>query len=137
MNYLVDTNVFCEPAKPTRNANVVAWLKENESTIYVSTITIGEIRRGIERLPSGKRKTQLREWLLALCDRMKGRVLSFNTTTAHVWGQMKAKWDAAGIGISSLDSQIAAIAHRHQLTIVTRNSSDFERTGVKLLDPFA
>ena len=68
---------------------------------------------------------------------MKGRVLSFNTSTAHVWGQLKAKWDAGGIVIPSLDSQIAATAQRHQLTVITRNSSDFARTGVKMLNPFA
>ena len=68
---------------------------------------------------------------------MKGRVLSFNTSTAHVWGQLKAKWDAAGIVVPSLDSQIAATAQRHQLTVVTRNTSDFAQTGVKLLNPFA
>ena len=108
MSYLVDTNVFCEPVKPKPDAKVIAWLRENESTLYVSSITIGEIRRGVERLPSGRRKTQLRAWLIALCDCMKGRVLSFNTSTAHVWGQLKAKWEAAGITIPSLDSQIAA-----------------------------
>ncbi len=137
MSYLVDTNVFSEPVKPKPDANVVAWLRENETSLYVSTITIGEMRRGIERLPSGRRKTQLRAWLVALCDCMKGRVLSFNTSTAHVWGQLKAKWDAAGIVIPSLDSQIAATAQRHQLTVVTRNTSDFAQTGVKLLNPFA
>lgn len=137
MSYLVDTNVFSEPVKPRPDANVVAWLRANERTLYVSTITIGEMRRGIERLPSGRRKTQLRAWLVALCDCMKGRVLSFNTSTAHVWGQLKAKWDAAGIVVPSLDSQIAATAQRHQLTVVTPNTSDFARTGVKLLNPFA
>ena len=137
MSYLVDTNVFSEPVKPKPDANVVAWLRANESSLYVSTITIGEMRRGIERLPSGRRRTQLRSWLVALCDCMKGRVLSFNTSTAHVWGQLKAKWDAAGIIIPSLDSQIAATAQRHQLTVVTRNTADFAKSGVKLLNPFA
>lgn len=137
MSYLVDTNVFSEPVKPKPDANVVAWLRANESSLYVSTITIGEMRRGIERLPSGRRKTQLRAWLVALCDCMKGRVPSFNTSTAHVWGQLKAKWDAAGIVIPSSDSQIAATAQRHQLTVIIRNTSDFARAGVKLLNPFA
>jgi predicted nucleic acid-binding protein len=136
VNYLVDTNVFCEPVKPKPDANVIAWLRENESALYVSSITIGEIRRGIERLPPGRRKTQLRAWLVALCDCMKGRVLSFNTSTAHVWGQLKAKWDATGTAVPSLDSQIAATAQRHQLIIVTRNTTDFARTGAKLLNPF-
>ncbi len=68
---------------------------------------------------------------------MKGRVLSFYSSTAHVWGQLKAKWDAAGIVVPSLDSLIAATAQRHQLTIVTRNTADFAKTGMKLLNPFA
>jgi len=136
LSYLVDTNVFSEPVKRKPDQNVVAWLRANESAIYVSTITIGEIRRGIERLPSGRRKTQLRAWLVALCECMKGRVLGFNTSTAHVWGQLKAKWDAAGLAVPSLDSQIAATAQRYQLTVVTRNTADFEGTGIKLVNPF-
>ena len=136
MSSLVDTNVFSEPVKPKPDASVVAWLRQHESALYVSTITIGEIRRGIERRPDGKRKTQLRAWLQSLCDCMKGRVLSFNTSTAHIWGQLKAKWDRAGLRVSSLDSQLAATAHRHSLTLVTRNLTDFEKTGVKLLNPF-
>jgi len=136
LSYLVDTNVFSEPVKRKPDQNVVAWLRANESAIYVSTITIGEIRRGIERLPSGRRKTQLRAWLVALCECMKGRVLGFNTSTAHVWGQLKAKWDAAGLAVPSLDSQIAATAQRYQLTVVTRNTADFEGTGIKLINPF-
>ena len=86
-------------------AGVMAWLRENEREIYVSTITIGELRRGIERLPEGSRKTKLRHWLQSLCDCMKGRVLTFSTSSAHVWGQLKAKWDAAGIVMPTLDSQ--------------------------------
>ena len=108
MSFLVDTNVYSEPVKAKPDAKVVAWLRSHENELYVSTITIGEIRRGIERLPDGKRKTQLRAWLQNLCDCMKGRVLSSNTSTAHVWGQLKAQWDKAGISVLSLDSQIAA-----------------------------
>jgi predicted nucleic acid-binding protein len=134
---LVDTNVFSEPAKPKPDPAVVAWLRQHESDLYVSAITIGEIRRGVERLPSGKRKDQLRAWLESLCECLKGRLLSFNTTTAHVWGQLKAKWDKAGLSVPSLDSQIAATAHRFSLTIVTRNTADFRRAGIKVLNPFA
>lgn len=136
MSYLVDTNVFSEQAKPKPDAKVVAWLRQHESELYVSTITIGEIRRGIERLPDGKRKTQLRTWLQSLCDCLQGRVLNFNTSTAHVWGQLKAKWEKAGVIVPSLDSQIAATASRHSLVLVTRNTADFKGTGIKTLDPF-
>lgn len=136
MSFLVDTNVLSESAKPKPEAGVMAWLRENERALYVSTITIGELRRGIERLPDGARKSKLRHWLQSLCDCMQGRVLSFSTSSAHVWGQLKAKWDASGLVIPTLDSQIAAIAHRHGLTVVTRNTRDFVKTGVKVVNPF-
>jgi predicted nucleic acid-binding protein len=67
---------------------------------------------------------------------MQGRILGFNTSTAHVWGQLKAKWEKAGVNVPSLDSQIAATASRHSLILVTRNTADFERTGIKMLNPF-
>jgi predicted nucleic acid-binding protein len=103
----------------------------------LSTITIGEIRRGIENLPAGKRRTALQSWFTGLCKRMEGRILSYNTSTAHVWGQLMAAWDKKGKSVPSLDSQLAATAHRHNLTIVTRNVADFQNTGVKLFNPFA
>ncbi len=137
MSYLVDTNVLSEQAKPMPDARVIEWLRQHEGELYVSTITIGEIRRGIERLPGGKRKLQLQKWLQSLCDCMQGRILGFNTSTAHVWGQLKAKWEKVGVNVPSLDSQIAATATRHSLVLVTRNTSDFEKTGIKTLNPFA
>ena len=136
MSYLVDTNVFSELAKTTPDARVVTWLRDHESELYLSTITIGELRRGIESLPAGKRKTALQSWFTGLCKRMEGRILSFNTSTAHVWGQLLASWDKKGATVPSLDSQLAATAHRHNLTMVTRNVSDFQDTGVKLFNPF-
>ena len=137
MSYLVDTNVFSELAKAKPDPKVVAWLRSHEAELYLGTITIGELRRGIDRLPAGKRKTALQSWLSTLCKRMEGRILSFNTSTAHVWGQMLAAWDKKGISVPSLDSQLAAIAHRHNLTVVTRNLADFQQTGVKLINPFS
>ncbi len=137
MSYLVDTNVLSELAKTKPDARVIAWLRENEAELYLSTITIGELRRGIEYLPTGKRKAALQTWFTGLCKRMDGRILSFNTSTAHVWGQLVAVWDKKGLNVPSLDSQLAATAHRHNLTMVTRNVSDFQNTGVKLFNPFA
>ncbi len=136
MSFLVDTNVLSESAKRKPDAGVMAWLRENERELYVSTITVGELRRGIERIPESARKTKLRHWLQSLCDCMQGRVLSFSTSSAHVWGQLKAKWDAAGVVVPTVDSQIAAIAQRHGLTVVTRNTGDYAETGVKVLNPF-
>lgn len=136
MSYLVDTNVFSEQAKPKPDPKVVEWLRLHESELYVSTITIGEIRRGIERLSDGNRKILLRKWLQSLCECMQGRILNFNVSTSHVWGQLKAAWEKKGVGVSSLDSQIAATASRHSLILVTRDVSDFQGTGIKLLNPF-
>lgn len=137
MSYLVDTNVFSELAKTQPDAQVIGWLRDHEPDLYLSTITIGELRRGIENLPAGKRKTALQSWFTNLCKRMEGRILSFNTSTAHVWGQLVAAWDKMGTTVPSLDSQLAATAHRHNLTMVTRNVSDFQNTGVKIFNPFA
>lgn len=132
----MDTNVLSELAKPKPEPLVVAWLRAHEPDLYLSTITIGELRRGIESLPAGKRKTALQSWFTDLCKRMEGRILSFNTSTAHIWGQKMAAWDKKGTPVASLDSQIAATANRHNLTLVTRNVSDFKNTGVKLFNPF-
>jgi len=137
MNYLVDTNVLSELAKPQPDGEVLAWFAKHESHLYISSISIGELRKGLELLPKGKRKTALQAWFKAVCERMEGRILSFNTSTAHVWGQLVAKLENKGFPISTLDSQIAATAQRHNLTIVTRNVPDFQNTGLKILNPFA
>ena len=136
MSFLVDTNVLSELAKPKPDAKVVAWLRDNEPNLYVSSITIGELRKGVESLPAGKRRAALQTWLTGMCQRMEGRVLSFNVATAHVWGQMVARWDKSGRSVPALDSQLAATASRHGLTMVTRNVDDFKHTGVKVLNPF-
>lgn len=137
MNYLVDTNVLSELAKPQPAGDVIAWFVKHEPHLYVSSITLGEIRKGLELLPTGKRKTSLQTWFKAVCERMDGRVLSFNTSTAHVWGQLVASLEKKGIQIPTLDSQLAATAQRHGLTMVTRNVVDFKNAGVQLLDPFS
>lgn len=136
MSYLVDTNVLCEPLRKLPDPVVVSWLRQNERELYVSAITIGKIRRGIEILSRRKRQLELRRWLDALCNSTKGRILGFNTSTTHVWGQLKAKCDREGRNISSIDSQIAATALRYKLTVVTRNTKDFEPSGVDILNPF-
>lgn len=137
MSYLVDTDVLSEAVRKKPNEAVLRWLRANEASLHVSAITIGELRRGIERLPRGKRREALLEWLGNLCGIMKGRILSFNVGVAHVWGQLKAAWDTRGIVVPSLDSQLAATAHRHGLTLVTRNEKHFRETGVSVVNPFA
>ena len=136
MSCLVDMNVFSESAKRSPDPKVIDWLREHESGICLSAITVGELRRGIELLREGNRSTQLCDWLTRICTAMKGRILSYNAGAAHVWGQLKSKWDRAGLDIPALDGQIAATAHRRGLVVVTRNTADFEGTGVRVLNPF-
>ena len=137
MNYLVDTNVLSELAKPLPADGVLAWFRTHQSNLYVSSISIGEIRKGLELLPAGKRKAGLQAWFKSICECMEGRILSFNTSTAHVWGHMVGTLEKKGIKLPTIDSQLAATASRNGLTMVTRNVDDFKHTGVKLLNPFA
>jgi toxin FitB len=137
MNYLVDTNVLSELAKPLPADGVLAWFHANQSHLYVSSVTIGEIRKGLELMPAGRRKESLKVWFKAICETMEGRILSFNTATAHVWGQMVGSLEKKGIQLPTIDSQLAATAQRNGLTMVTRNMADFQNTGVKLLNPFS
>ena len=136
MSYLIDTDVLSEAMKKRPRVDVLTWLDDHEHELYTSAITIGELRRGIERLRAGKRKAALTAWLVQLGGRMRGRVLSFNVGVAHVWGQLKAGWEKKGIIVPSIDSQIAATAHRHGLTLVTRNERHFANTGIVVLNPF-
>jgi predicted nucleic acid-binding protein len=136
MSYLVDTNVFSEAARPRPAPQVEAWLAEHEADLYVSVLTIGELRYGIEKLPRGRRKERLQSWLLRTCEIMGGRVLSVNASVSHVWGQLRARWSAGGLETPTLDGLIAATAKRHGLVLVTRNEKDLARRGVKLLNPF-
>ena len=136
MSYLVDTNVLSEAVKKKPDAQVIRWLQHHESELYVSVISIAEIRRGIELLSDGKKKKSLLIWLESLCNILKGRILHFNLEAAHLWGELKACWEKQGIIIPSLDAQIAAIAKQHRLTLVTRNIKDFKKTAMPLLNPF-
>ena len=104
--------------------------------LFISTVTIGELKYGVERLDAGKRKQAFQTWLSSLTDRMQGRVLSYNTSVATVWGQMLAKCERNGIRLPSLDSQLAATALKHSLVIATRNEKDFVDTGVRIENPF-
>lgn len=137
MSFLIDTDVISEISKPNPDENVRLWFEKNRGQYYLCTVTVAELRRGIERLPASHRKTHLSEWFVELCKSMDGRILSFNISVAHVWGQQMALWQNSGKSVSTLDSMIAATAIRHRLTLVTRNSVHFENLAIRLIDPFA
>jgi len=138
VSFLLDTNVVSEWVKPRPNAGVVAWLAEaDEDRIFVSVITLAELRYGIERLAAGHRRRRLDEWLRdELPLRFEGRVLSIDAAIADAWGRIVARSEAAGRPIGVTDAFIAASAEVNGLTLVTRNASDFEPTLKSIVNPW-
>jgi len=136
MGYLVDTNVFSELTKADPNVNVLTWMREHEKGMYVSTITLGELKYGIAILPAGKRKTVLQNWLSQTAKMMEGTTLAFNRSAAYVWSDLRASAKSKGIELPLADGMIAAIAKRHELTVATRNIADFKHAKVKTVNPF-
>lgn len=138
MSFLLDTNVVSEWTKPRPNPGVVDWLaKVDEDTVYLSVVTFAELRHGIERLPSGKRRTQLDEWLRAdLPLRFERRILPVDAAVADQWGHLVARSESKGRPLHAMDALIAATAEVHALTLVTRNSSDFAEVARSVVDPW-
>jgi predicted nucleic acid-binding protein len=136
MSWLVDTDVLSERTKAKPNSRVLDWLGHNAGNIYTSSHVIGELAAGIERL-EGRRKSALRERLQKLIKGLDGRILNFNDTVAMVWGQQEAEFNRLGCAMPMPDSFIAATARRYNLTIETRNVADYQRPGLRVLNPFA
>jgi predicted nucleic acid-binding protein len=136
--YLIDTNVISESRKKGKaNPGVVNFftgaIAANES-VYLSTVSVGELRRGIEIVRHRgdvEQATILEEWLTGVLDQFREKILALDAEAAQVWGRLRVPDPAHG-----LDKQIAAIALVNDLTVVTRNTTDFAPTGVKLLNPF-
>lgn len=138
MSFLLDTNVVSEWIKPLPNQGVIRWLAQaDEDQIYLSVVTIGEIRYGVERLPASKRRARLGQWLRdELVVRFEGRVLPVGIEIAEERGKLVARRDAGGRPIHAMDALIAATAQLHALTLVTRNTADFEGTVQTIMNPW-
>ena len=138
MTYLLDTAAVSEWVKPRPDRGVVEWLDEvDEDRTYLSVITVGELRRGVERLPPGRRRDRLATWLdYELIDRFRGRLLPVGREVAETWGRLTAALGPRGRSVGTTDTLIAATAETHQLRVVTRNVSDFEPTGVPVVNPW-
>ncbi|MDR0483503.1 MAG: type II toxin-antitoxin system VapC family toxin [Cellulomonadaceae bacterium] len=133
--FLLDTNVFSEPQKRRRHHGVIAWLAaQNASQLFVSTLTIGENRRGIEllRTRDHQRAERIGNWLATVEVEFGDRVIPFTSLDAHQWGQLTA----SGPTLPLLDAQLAAVALARGLVVATRNVSDFQRCGVDVVNPF-
>ncbi len=135
MKFLVDANVLSEPTKPKPNARVVAWLRAHEHDIAVDPIILGEMRFGILLLPRGKKRTSLEQWFAAGVQRL--HCLPWDSDTGLRWAALLARLRTLGKAMPIKDSLIAATALLHDLTMATRNRTDFEKAGVRIVDPFS
>ncbi|MEJ2612360.1 MAG: type II toxin-antitoxin system VapC family toxin [Candidatus Thiodiazotropha sp.] len=136
--YLVDTNVISEARKGSKaNKGVQAFFKqviEDEAQIFISVVTVGELRCGVELIRHRgdiRQANKLEKWLEELLVEYKDSILDINQDIAQLWGQLRVPHQE-----NALDKQIAATALIYDLTVVTRNHKDFAKTGVPLLNPF-
>lgn len=139
MKYLLDTCALSEFVKPAPNRAVLQWItQQDEMGLYVSTLSLGELKRGIEKLDAGKRKTFLQNWLgKNVMARFAERLLPLDADICKRWGTLQAQLEKQGRPIPIVDGLIAATALQHQLTIVTRNTRDMEASGAASFDPWA
>jgi predicted nucleic acid-binding protein len=136
--FLLDTNVISELVKPRPDAGVTGWIESVEETLlYLSVLTLGEMRKGIAGLRSGRRRADLEAWLEgSLRARFSGRTLPVNDAVADRWGQIMAVADARGARMPVIDGLFAATALHHNLTLVTRNVADVEASGASVFNPW-
>jgi len=136
--FLLDTNAISEPKRARPDPGVVAWLNDQLlSDLHLSVITVGELRRGIVRLEPGRRRDDLDFWLAELILRFNGRILPVDLTVTERWASLaEAQW-AAGHTSEMTDELIAATAHVHGLTVVTRNLRHFEPSGCRVFSPWS
>ena len=136
--FLLDTNVISELVKPRPEANVTAWIEgTDESLLYLSVLTFGEIRRGISVLSQSRRRATLEAWLdKDLHARFEGRVLAIDDEVADRWGLLTAVARKSGIVLPVIDGLLAATALEHNLTLVTRDIGQIPTMGVAVFNPW-
>lgn len=138
MKYLLDTCLISELVKKEPNPAVVSWLEEQEEqTLFLSVLNVGELQKGISKLPDGPRKDELQAWVtLDLVERFAGRIIDIDLETALCWGRLQGAAEQAGEKLPLMDSLIAATATAHGLAVVTRNVRDMERCGGNVCNPW-
>jgi predicted nucleic acid-binding protein len=136
---LLDTCVLSEFAKPQPNPAVLAWLAaQDETALFLSVLTLGELQKGIEKLPNSRRRTSLQEWLdHDMRERFAGRLLEVTEEIALTWGRLQGEAERRGQTLPAIDALLAATALANGLVVVTRNEPDIRRTGVRVVDPWA
>ncbi|MPZ42200.1 MAG: PIN domain-containing protein [Betaproteobacteria bacterium] len=139
MSWLLDTCVISELVRPEPAAQVVAWVDScEEETLFLSAITLGELEKGIAKLPASARRARLESWIRRdLPERFQGRILPVDETVATRWGAVSGAAEIRGTPLPVIDALIAATGMAHDLTVVTRNTADFARCGARCFDPWS
>jgi predicted nucleic acid-binding protein len=135
VNWLLDTDVICQPGKRHGDPRVVGWLEREKNQCYTSAVVIAQLAYWV-RTKEGRQRLALQAWLRHLVDAMHGRIFGFNVSVAHVWADQEHELEKAGKRMPVEDSYIAATARRYDLTIATGNEQDFRRPGVRVFNPF-
>lgn len=135
---LVDTNVVSEPLRRAPESRVVEWLDMQAlETLYLSAITVAELRFGVHSLPAGRRRTRLQEDLeRQVLPMFAGRVLAFDLAASQTYAELMAKARSDGRAISLPDGYIAATAAANAMMVATRDTAPFEAAGLKTIDPW-
>lgn len=138
MKYLLDTNVVSEAMKAGTDPAVTSWMASvAEGELALSVIAVMEVRRGIEMMPSGRRRQRLEEWLTGeVPERFAGRILGIDRQTADLCGSLLGRHRLGTNVRRIMDIWLAAIALQHDLTLVTRNERDFRDLGVEIVNPW-
>jgi toxin FitB len=138
MNYILATNVISELIARQPNQRVVDWVDSlDPETIYLSVITIGELRKGIEKLAPSHRKDELTLWLNGdLLRRFADKIVNITADVMLVWGELTGRLEAEGNPMPAIDSLIAASILEGKFTLVTRNEEDFRHAGIPIINPW-
>jgi toxin FitB len=136
--FLLDTNVVSEIKRPKPAPRVTQWLVEQrKDDLFLAAVSLGELVRGVERLPVGSRRQTLERWIThEIMQDYKGRILAFDKGAAETWGRILGAGDRVGRALPVLDAQIAATAISRSLILATRNIEDYAAMGVKVFDPW-
>ena len=136
--FLLDTNVISELVKRPGDARVIAWVsRQAAADLFLSAMTLGELIRGVRLLAPGRRRAEIERWIADDLSRaFTNRILPFDRDDAVIWGELTARRQLAGRKLPAVDGQIAAIAIRHDLTVATRNVTDFTDVAVATIDPW-
>ena len=138
MRFLLDTNAFSEVVRAKPDAALIEWLGQvNEDDLFISVLTVGEIKRGVQVLPAGARRQTVSEATSQLLADYADRVLPIDLPIADQWAYLAARYKAPGVIVGVVDELITATALHHNLVVVTRNARHFEHSGCELLSPWS